>query len=332
MKKLGVGIVGTGFIADWHYKGFKANPNAEITGICRDFYGDSLQRHQQKEELLLKGLKFGVCVFDSFESLVKDSYTDTLVIGSINPLHFEQIKLAIANHKHILIEKPVVTDFEQLAEIKKLSENSGIKIFPAHNFVYRKAVRKAKEIIEQGKLGQIIHSSFVVNHTISANHANGWRARKELGAGGTLIDSGHHLIYQLLYLLGKPSKIQCFKSKMVLKNMDCEDTAQVSLLYPDGSVATIMQSWTSDHTQMVNGIRIVGTQGNLVISDALYFNGEKIETDVEYADSFVNLSKAFTDCILNDIPPVSTLNDVHDTLKIVFGAYESAENECIVNF
>ncbi|MGD1007000.1 MAG: Gfo/Idh/MocA family oxidoreductase [Ignavibacteriaceae bacterium] len=332
MKKLRIGMVGFGFISDWHLTGFKDNPDAKITGMCHVFFGNEQQRAVEMEFLKKKCSELGIKVYNSFESIVNDPEIDALIIGSINPYHFEQIKAAIANGKHIMVEKPVVSDFNQLEEIKQLSAEKGIKIFPAHNFVYRNAVRKAKEIIEAGKLGQIIHSSFIVTHTISEAHATGWRANKDIAGGGALIDSGHHLIYQALYLLGKPSKLNGFKSKMVLKNMDCEDTAQVSLIYPDGSIAVIMQSWTSNHAGMINGIRIFGTQGSIVISDALYFNDEKIDSDVEYAGSFVNQAKAFSDYILKDIPPISGLEDVYDTLKITFGAYHSADTDTIINF
>jgi len=230
----------------------------------------------------------------------------------------------------MMVEKPVVTDYVQLEEIKKLSLLSGVKIFPGHNFVYRKAIRKAKEFIESGKIGQIIHSSFIVTHTIPDAHSKGWRAVKEIGKGGALIDSGHHLIYQALYLLGKPSKLHGFKSKMVLKNMECEDIAQVSLLYPDGSLSVIMQSWASDFGNSINGIRIFGTKGNIIITDALYLNGEKIDDDVEYLGSFVNQAQAFSDYIIKNVPPVSTLDDVRDVLRITFGAYESAENNSVI--
>ncbi|MGA7721603.1 MAG: Gfo/Idh/MocA family oxidoreductase [Ignavibacteriaceae bacterium] len=332
MKKLRIGMVGFGFISDWHLTGFKDNPDADITGICHIFFGSEQQRTVEMESLKKKCSELGIKAYDSFESIVKDPEIDALIIGSINPYHFEQIKAAIANRKHIMVEKPVVSDFKQLEEIKRLSAEKGIKIFPAHNFVYRNAVRRAKEIIEAGKLGQIIHSSFIVTHTISEAHSTGWRAYKDISKGGALIDSGHHLIYQALYLLGKPSKLQGFTSKMVLKNMDCEDTAQVSLLYPDGSMAVIMQSWTSNHATMINGIRIFGTQGSLVITDALYFNDEKIDSDVEYSGSFVNEAKAFSDYVLKGIPPVSGLDDVEDTLKITFGTYQSADTGAIINF
>ncbi len=330
MKKLRIGLVGIGFIADFHYHGFNQNPDAEITGLCHVLHGDETHKAEGKALLMKKCAELSLKAYDNFESMVTDPEMDALIIGSINPLHYDQILAAIKNGKHLMVEKPVVTDFEQLGEIQKLSTEKGIKIFPAHNFAYRKAVRKAKEIIEAGKLGQIIHSSFTSAHTISAAHSKGWRANKASGTGGTLIDSGHHLVYQALYLLGKPLKVHGFKSKMVLKHMDCEDTAQVSLLYPDGSMATLMQSWSSGNAEKINGIRILGTEGSLVITDALYFNTEKIEPDAGYEGSFVHQAKAFTDYILNDIPPVSGLDEVNDTLKIIFGAYKSADTDSVI--
>jgi predicted dehydrogenase len=332
MKKLKIGMVGFGFISDWHLTGFKDNPDAEITGMCHASIESNEQKIIKMELLTKRCAELGIKAYDSFETIVADPEIDALIIGSINSYHYGQIKSAIAHGKHIMVEKPVLTDFIQLKEIKQLSTEKEIKIFPAHNFAYRGAVRKAKEIIEAGKLGQIIHSSFIVTHTISEAHSTGWRANKKVSAGGAFMDSGHHLIYQALYLLGKPAKVQGFTSKMVLKNMDCEDTAQVSLIYPDGSIAVIMQSWTSNHAGMINGIRIFGTEGSIVITDALYFNDEKINSDVDYAGSFINEAKAFSDYILKDIPPVSGLNDVKDTLKITFGAYKSAETDTIIEF
>jgi predicted dehydrogenase len=323
-------MVGMGFIADWHWKGFSQNPDAAISGMCPMFCGNEAQNAEQFEVLKNKCAELGIKAYKSFELMVADPEIDALIIGSINPFHYHQIKTAIENGKPVMVEKPVVTDFQQLNDIIKLAAKTGIKIFPAHNFVYRTSVSKAKEIIAAGKLGQIIHSSFNVTHTISEAHSNGWRAKKELAAGGALMDSGHHLIYQALYLLGKPEKLHGFKSKIVLKNMECEDTAQVSLLYSNGSMAAIMQSWTSDHASMINGIRIFGTEGSLVITDDLYFNDQQMNLQTDYLSSFVSQARAFSDYINKDIPPVSGLEDVLDTLKIIFGAYSSAETDTVI--
>ena len=51
MKKLRIGMVGFGFISDWHLRGFKDNPDADITGICHIFFGSEQQRTVEMESL-----------------------------------------------------------------------------------------------------------------------------------------------------------------------------------------------------------------------------------------------------------------------------------------
>ncbi|MBI1933427.1 MAG: hypothetical protein HYS24_12915 [Ignavibacteriales bacterium] len=111
------------------------------------------------------------------------------------------------------------------------------------------------------------------------------------------MDSGYHLVNQILFLLGKPKKNHRFISNRVLHNMDGEDLAQVSLAYPNNSIAFIMQSWTTNHFGILNGINIMGTDGSLSITDGLYFNGKKIDNDFDYENSLVNQASAFTDFI-----------------------------------
>lgn len=331
MAKIKIGIVGMGFIADWHYKSFKMNPDAEIAGMTQDFYGDEKKVNKMKGQLKTKCGEWNIKPYYNFDEMVNDPGIDALIIGSVNPYHYEQIKKGLANNKFLLVEKPVVIDLKQIKELKDLTAKNNYKLFPGHNFVYRNAVIKAKQLINEGKLGKLIHGSILVTHTISEYHRNGWRGKKELSAGGTLMDSGHHVVYQSIYLMGVPAKLQAYTSKLVLKNMDGEDIAQVNLLYPDGSMGFLMQSWTSGFGNDINGIRVFGDKGELIITDALYFNGEKIDSDTGYESTFINQAKAFTDYILQDKPPVSTLEDAENTLQIILGAYESSEKGIVIN-
>ncbi len=331
MSKIKIGIVGMGFIADWHYKSFKLNSDAEIVGMTQDFYGDENKINNMKAQLKEKCEEWNIKAYNNYDEMVNDPGIDALIIGSVNPYHYEQIKKGFDNNKFLLVEKPVVIDLNQIKELKEIVTKNNYKLFPGHNFVYRNAVIKAKKLISEGKLGKIIHGSILVTHTISEYHRNGWRGKKEISAGGTLMDSGHHVVYQSIYLMGVPVKLQAYTSKLVLKNMDGEDTAHVNLLYSDGSMGFLMQSWTSNFGNDINGIRIFGDKGELIITDALYFNGEKIDSDTGYESTFINQAKAFTDYILHDKQPLSTLADAENSLKIIFGAYESSEKDIVIN-
>ncbi|HEM49373.1 MAG TPA: Gfo/Idh/MocA family oxidoreductase [Caldithrix sp.] len=331
MNKLRIGMVGMGFIADWHFQGFADNPEADIVAMTQDLYGDKPKQKDLLKRLHEKCKQWNIQAIDSFDEMVTHPDIDALIIGSINPLHFEQIKIAIANKKQLMVEKPVVINMGHMHHLKSLVKNSGVKLFPAHNFVYRNAVIKAKEIIESGRIGRIVQASFLVTHTISQEHAAGWRTKKELAGGGALMESGLHLVYQSLFLLGKPIKVQAFTSNLSLKQLEGEDIAQVSLLYPDNSMAVIMQSWASNYGHLTNGIRIIGAKGEIAITDALYLNNEKLNSDVEYGSTFINQAKAFTDYIFHNKPPLSTLDDAEDTLKIIQSAYRSADEDRVIN-
>ena len=125
-----------------------------------------------------------------------------------------------------------------------------------------------------------------------------------------------------LYFLGVPSKVVAFKSKILYTEREVEDTVSMTMLYPNNLIANITQTYTTEHGDSINGVKLIGDKGCL---DALYFNDEKINTDAEYKDSFRGQVKAFSNCILNGIPPLSDMSDVRETLRIIYGGYESSE-------
>ncbi|MBN1184436.1 MAG: Gfo/Idh/MocA family oxidoreductase [Bacteroidales bacterium] len=279
-----------------------------------------------------KSYQFNCKAYSSYEEMVEDESIDAIIIGSIDPYHFQQIIKGLNAGKHLLVEKPMVTKLDQIDEIEKLSNITGKEVFPGHNFVYKGALQKAKEIIVSGLLGAIIHSSIIESYSISENHQKGWRTDKKLASGGALMDSGHHLIYQSIFLFGMPVALQAFSSNIILKHISAEDTAQINMQYADGSACSIMQSWASNHGQGINGIRILGNRGNLVITDALYVNGERLNDDVDYGNSFKNQAKVFIETIENRCEPLSNLCDARNTLKIIIEAYNSIINKKVVIF
>jgi predicted dehydrogenase len=325
MAKIKIGLVGDGFIAPYHFNGFAENKDAKVIGMCTHTQGN-----RQKLEKMCR--EWNIKPYRHFDEMVEDPQIDALEIGSVNTEHFDQIMKAISLGKPVLAEKPVVTDFALLDKMVEYSRQKGVLVFPAHNFVYRGAVREARQIIERGQLGKITYASFISTHTISVEHASGWRGQLDISGGGALMDSGHHQVYMSLFLRGLPQKIQAFKSNMVLTGMGGEDIAQVNLIYPDHSLGCIMQSWTSNFGDGINGIKIMGDQGQLQVTDALYLNGNLLNGDADYDHSFVNQARAFTDAILKGEKPLSTLEDVRSTLKIIFAAYQSSENDQVIAF
>ncbi|HMD89017.1 MAG TPA: Gfo/Idh/MocA family oxidoreductase [Anaerolineaceae bacterium] len=325
MAKIRIGLVGSGSIAPFHFNSFIKNEDAQVLGMCTRQGGNL-------EKLKRMCQEWNIQAYRDFDELVEDPQIDALEIGSVNTEHFSQIMKAIALGKPVLAEKPVVTDFGLLDQIIQASQQKGVLVFPAHNFVYRGAVQQAKQLIESGQLGRVTYASFISTHTLPAEHIRGWRGQLDQSSGGALMDSGHHQVYLSLYMMGMPQKIQAFRARRVLGEMQGEDIAQINAFYPDQAIGTIMQSWTSGYGDGLNGIKIIGPKGGLQVTDALYFNGEQLNEDASYAGSFVNQARAFTDAILHGRPPLSTLEDTCRTLKIIYGAYESSEQDKVIVF
>jgi len=138
------------------------------------------------------------------------------------------------------------------------------------------------------------------------------------------MDSGHHQVYQSLYLLGRPVALHAFKAHLVLLGMEGEDIGHVHMQYADGSISSVLQSWTNNRGSAVDGIRIVGTEGALEVTDALYVNGVKGESDTDYSNSFANQAQAFVDLVLKGKAPESGLADARNALQVIQLAYQSA--------
>ena len=322
---LRIGFVDTGFISEYHLNGFATDSRCKVTGVTRTWHGAGQDLERQKKSLTEFASSHKLKAYGSFEEMASSPEIDALVIASINPYHYNQVITALDNGKHVLIEKPVVRTAKELLDLKAKAEAKGLQLVPAHNFSYRGAVLETKKLIKTGKLGKIHYASFTQSFYAGAVEGK-WRSKHELAWGGALIDSGTHLVYQTVQLLGRPVKVQAFSARNILR-MDDEDISSVQLQYLDGTIAHLMQNWGSGHGQDIEGIRIVGSEGRVNISDALYVNGEKISSDVSYGDSFKNQALSFVATILDGKEPESSLDDALLTMQIIDDAYESVKTD-----
>jgi len=329
---INIGLVDTGFISEFHIQGFGPETRCKISGVTRSWREDKVVDEQRKK-LENFAQKHNLTTYNSFEEMIGSAEIDAVIIGSVNPLHYNQIMSALSNKKHVLIEKPVVRTTKEYEEIQAKAEKEGVLAIPAHNFACRPAVLEAKKRIDRGDIGTIQYASFTQSFYCGAVAGN-WRSQHELAWGGALMDSGTHLVYQALQLLGMPQSVQAYSARNTLE-MDDEDIASVQLYYKGvgaaGTIVHIMQNWGSEHGQDIEGIRIIGTKGRITISDALYINGEKFDSAVSYEDSFKGQAKLFADAIIDGAAAASSLEDAKQTMRIIDAAYQSIEEKCNIS-
>ena len=83
MKKIRIGMVGVGFIAPWHLRGFSDHPDAAITGLCRDYYGTPSEQARQRQRFQQSCREWNLRAYESFAQMVSDPQIDALIIGSL---------------------------------------------------------------------------------------------------------------------------------------------------------------------------------------------------------------------------------------------------------
>ena len=312
-------ISGAGWISDWYHKALvKQSDSFELAGCCGNPSPEGIKRLSDKCS------SWGVRSYTSFTEVINDPEVDAVAVFSPTSLHYDQAMQAMEKGKHVLVEKPVALDSGELKEMEKAAQKYGVVIFPGHNFVYRPVIRKAKEIIESGRLGSISYASFRACHFIPPEHSAGWRKNFSQSGGGAMMDSGTHLVYQMFYLMGSPSYLNCFSTTNHYKQMDGEDTCLISLEFPGGAVGQVFQSWSSADGS-AGEIRIQGDEGVLLLTDVLTLDGEVLETDSGYEESFYHTLTAFGEAVNGGTAPISSVTEAEKTLRLIQEAYLSAE-------
>jgi len=145
MQKRKVGVIGCGHISDKHISSWLKAPGSEIAGIY-DIDPELAARKARRHSIRK--------VYDRMEDLIEDC--DVLDICTPPQTHFDICLKVIDAGKHLLVEKPIVTEVWQWEIIKQRIESMGVSLVVLHNLKFNLCVLKAKKAIDEGRIGQLI--------------------------------------------------------------------------------------------------------------------------------------------------------------------------------
>ena len=120
MKNLKVGVIGTGHLGKLHTKLFKDVEDCTLIGI----YDKDVEKANEV------GNEFDVKVYESLEDLFND--VDAVSIVATTSAHYELVKAAFANNKHVFVEKPITSEIFEAEEIVKIAEEKNLKLQVGH--------------------------------------------------------------------------------------------------------------------------------------------------------------------------------------------------------
>lgn len=120
MKKLKIGIIGTGYLGNLHTKLLKEVMRAELVGV----FDKDIEVAKEAAE------KYNVKAFDSLEDLLNEA--DAVSIVASTSAHYTLAKEALESGKHVFVEKPITSEIHEAEEIVQLAEKNNLKLQVGH--------------------------------------------------------------------------------------------------------------------------------------------------------------------------------------------------------
>jgi predicted dehydrogenase len=243
-KRVKVGIVGCGYWGPNLVRNFRSLPDCSLKIMC------DLSEQRLKH---LKTLYPEVEGATDYSHVLNGVGLDAVIIATPVRTHFALAKAALLAGKHTFIEKPMASSAAECEELIAIARKNGLVLMTGHTFLYSPAVRKIKEIVQKGDIGEIRY--------ICARRLNLGLFQKDINVAW---DLAPHDISIILHIMEEQAvTINCQGSARVTPGI--EDVTTIWLGFTRQRSAIIHSSWLDP--RKVREMTIVGSKRMIVYDD-----------------------------------------------------------------
>ncbi|MFC5187243.1 Gfo/Idh/MocA family protein [Actinomadura harenae] len=337
-----LGIIGCGRISDLHAQAYLDHPGATITAVADTDPGN----------LATRGAAWGVpesARHQDYRDLLARSDVDAVEVLVPHHLHAPITLDAMNAGKHVSLQKPMALSMDDATTMVKAGHDLGVTFKVFENFVFYPPVVRARELIENGEIGELLSIRVKSNPGWSPTAwdvpaaASAWRIDEAKCGGGPLVfDDGHHKFAIAWYFLGLADRVHAFIGSTMDGLLDAP--SMVSWTHPDGQVGSLEVVYSPDlqlHTEQYaqdDRVEITGTRGVIWITRGhgrmldvppviLYRDGETrgfSDMPTGWETSFLNSGRHFVDALLGGTAPSLTGEEGRDVLSFALAAQESS--------
>ncbi len=330
-QKVKLGVIGAGsFTSRRHIPTIIDSPDAQLVALCR-----------RNEEMLRKmGDHFGCQnTFTDYRQMLDEVEMDGVLVTTPHALHYEHARAALEKGLHVMIEKPMAVKADEARELADIAKDKGLIIVVALNPPFWPHTTYLREAIRMGILGEIegVHINWIGN----AEHVFGltpmpesmpgvvrptlFRSDPKLGGGGHFIDSGSHLVSELLWCTGLKVREVC----ALMDNAEFDMRANVSLTLENGAVCSVSNVGNSKIARRIHHIYF-GSKATLFVDGTPF----KIticrpdqEPEIVPDDDLPSAPQPvdnLIDAILEKTQPLCSADDGLQVVEAIEAAYISA--------
>lgn len=201
----------------------------------------------------------GVRPYTDLSEALQDRQVGAVYVASPVCLHAKHTIASLRAGKHVLCEKPVSMNYSEAGSMASAARESGQIAGVAYFRRGFPKLKRAKELVAQGAIGQPLFVE-AVYHSWLESEERAWLRDPKIAGGGPLYDVGSHRIDACNFLFGKPIRAMGLMSD-ALQRLKIEDSATTLIEYEGGVHASIDVRWNSRLGR--DEFRIIGVEGEI---------------------------------------------------------------------
>ncbi len=291
-KKINIGFVGVGQIAQNHLRTYQEIPDANIVAAA-DINEMLLERVSREYDI--------PHTYTNFREMLKHEDIQAVDVCLHNNLHMPATVACLMAGKDVYCEKPLAGTYIDAEKMVKTAARLKRKLSMQLGTLYRKETRVAKKLIDAGHLGKVYHGRSTGFRRRGRPYVDGYGTaqfvQKQVSAGGALYDMGVYHIACMLYLMGNPEvervsgvtyqETPLDPRRKKLSGYNVEELGLGLVRFKNGASMDIIESWAVQMNEF-EGSSVFGSKGGLRLNPFGFFH-QLEDMDV---DSVIDLEGA----------------------------------------
>jgi predicted dehydrogenase len=276
--------------------------------------------------------KYNCEAFSDYHKLLEHDDIDSVIVATPNKYHCEISEAFLEAGKNVLCEKPITRNLEEAKKLVEAAKKSKAFFKTGSNHRYFPNVQKAKELLDQNKIGRLIFARGWIGNN-GQYVQNRWFWDRELSGGGTFLDNGCHIMDIFRWLLGEVSECKGYTIHDVWPT-ELEDTGLALYKTVNGKVFFLQSSWIEWSGYMY--MEFYGENGFIFV-DSRFCNSVTLGRRDGYYETFDFSSLPsvshqleildFIEKIENKIQPIPSAYDGMRVVEMVQALYEASRTE-----
>ncbi|WP_296863376.1 Gfo/Idh/MocA family protein [uncultured Methanobrevibacter sp.] len=307
MRTVNVGVIGVGAMGENHVRVYHKMEEANLMGVS-----DVSERALKKIEK-----KYGAKGYTDYCELLANPEIEVVSVCVPTTFHHAVVMEAIRHKKHVLVEKPIAFTLTEAEEMIAAAKEAGVILATGHVERFNPAVQKAKELIDDGVIGDIV-SAF-------AKRVGPLPPRiKDVGVS---IDLAIHDLDIMNYLFEEEITQVYGTMNSSFDDSEFEDHAEIMVSFDNESTGIIEVNWLTPYKR--RELELTGTAGIIsvdYIQQSIEVFG-KFAQDIEivHEEPLKGELKSFLNSVVEEKEPVITGEDGLKALKMVIAANKSSK-------